>query len=93
MGDSKSDQPNWWQSIKQFLKAHLLTEIVIGVISLVLAATLFPGAFGGLRLVIGLLWLMVSIVVLILILIAHALLCFWGFVSGDNADESNGEEV
>ena len=89
MGDSESDQSNRWQSIKQILKASLRTEIVICVLCLVLAATLFPGQFRGLRFVIGHLWLLIMAAVLVLISIAYGLMCFWEFISGNDADKND----
>ncbi len=88
MGDSQTDQPNWWQSLRQILKSYFLAESVICVLSLVLAATLFPGAFGGLRLILGPLWLLVLIVVVVLMWIVYALWCAWDFVTGNDTDES-----
>lgn len=88
MGDSQSGEPNRWQSLWQFLKSHFLTEFAICVLSLVLAATLLPGAFGGLRLVLGHLWIMVLIVVVVLMWIIYALWCAWDFVTGNDPDES-----
>jgi len=82
MGDSESGQPNRWQSLKQILKTYLLTESVIGVLALVLAATLFPGRFGMLFWILGQLWLMILGAVLVLIWILYALLLAWEFVLG-----------
>jgi hypothetical protein len=88
MDDSQSDQRNWWQSLWHFLKSCFLTEFVVCVLSLVLAAIFFPGAFGGIRLVLGAIWLLVLMVVLVLLRVVYYLWCAWDFATGNDTDES-----